>query len=364
MRQVIVLGGLLAVALVGTYVTWTAEEQAEPKPGETEVYAGDVKDVSRVVWTSEKLDVELRPSSDAKGDYVMVHVTERRDKSAKPPTPPGEEPGHGDDHPEEGEEAPPADPAAPAEGGTQEAPPEVETVVTYFKGNQETEALLKGLAPLKALRELTIPADADQAPFGFDKPAATLEVSRAAGAVKLTVGGETFGSKDRYVRLDQRTFLVDDQTLRPLQYGKTRLLERNLQPLAEADVTTVQVTYGDRSGTFAQQKKKEGDTEKAFWTDAATPDTEHEVAGPWLGKVFKLRVREFVQPEALPTLEPVFRYTVTGKDQTWVVDVSKATVDGKETWYAQADFLRSTVELTASLVTDAVADLESLFPPE
>lgn len=361
MRQVFVLGGLLAVALVGSYITWTAEETAEPKPGETQVYAGDVKDISRVVWTSEKMDVELRPSTDAKGEYVMVHVTERREKSTKPPKPPGEDHGHGDDHPEEGEETP-TDPAAPTEGA--DAPAEVETIVTYFKGNTEAEDLMKSLAPLKALRELEIPADADQTVFGFEKPTATLEVSRAAGAVKVVVGGETFGSKDRYVRLDQHTFLVDDQTLRPLQYGKTRLLERNLQPVAEADVEKVQVVYGDRSSTFTQQKKKDGDQEKSFWADAASPADEHPVAGPWLGKVFKLRVREFVQPEALPTLEPVFRYTVVGKDQSWTVDVSKATVDGKETWYAQADFLRSTVELTASLVTDAVADLESLFPPE
>ena len=41
----------------------------------------------------------------------------------------------------------------------------------------------------------------------------------------MPVGGETWGSSDRYVGLEGRVFLVDDADLRPLQYGKTRLVE-------------------------------------------------------------------------------------------------------------------------------------------
>ncbi len=358
MRQVIVLGGLLSVALVGSYMTWTAEDTGEPKAGEAVVYKADVKDISRVVWTSDKLDVELRPSSDDKGDYVMVHVTERREKpKPRPLTPPKVE-DEGDDHGEEGPDAKDGEDKADDEA-EEEEPAEIETVITYFKGNESADELLASLAPLVAMRELEIPADADQSVFGFDDKAAKLEIQKASGPITLAVGGETFGSKDRYVRLDKKTYLVDDQTLRPLQYGKTRLLERNLQPLAEKEIESIEVVAGERKVTFAQQNAD--DRTKSFWADASTPDTEHEVAGTWLGKAFKMRAREYVEPKDLPELKPVFTYKVTGAEKTWTVDISQdAADDGK--FYAQADFLRATVELTASLASDTVADLDSLFP--
>ena len=111
--------------------------------------------------------------------------------------------------------------------------------------------------------------------------------------------------------------------------------------------------------SFVQQNAD--DRTKAYWADAADAETEHEVAGTWLGKVFKLRARAYVEPADLPELVPVFRYTVTGDGKTWNIEVSKDAGDDKK-YYAKADFLRSTVELTASLAGDAVADLDALFP--
>lgn len=364
MKQGIVLGGLLGVALLATYITWFEDGEVTVKEGEAVVYSADRADISKVVWTSEKVDVELRPSKDEKGEYVMVHVTERREKAKpKPLTPP--EPaddGHGHDHGEEAPEKP--EDSEQGEDATEEAPeepPEIETTVTYFKGNEAAEELMQSLAPLVAMRELSLPADADATAFGFDEPSATLEVHRAAGAVSITVGGETYGSKDKYVQLDDKTFLVDDQTLRPLQYGKTRLLERNLQPLAEKEITKIDVSSNGRSAAFTQANAD--DRTKAFWADVGTPDTEHEVAGAWLGKAFKMRARTYVEPADLPELTQVFRMVVHSDEGSWTVDVSKAADDDKA-YYAQSDFLRSTVELTASLASDAIADIDGLFDIE
>ena len=50
-------------------------------------------------------------------------------------------------------------------------------------------------------------------------------------------------------------------------------------------------------------------------------------------------------------------------DQSWTVDVLQHPTDGK-VFYAKSDFLRSHVELTASLATDAIADLDTMFATE
>lgn len=358
MRQVIVLGGLLGVALIGSYLTWTADETRELSADEVLVYNASPDDVSNVAWKSEKIDVELRPGSDDNGEYVMVHVTERREKVEPKPMKPPEADDHdhgedGDDHGEDGEDTEDGDDA-------EEAPPEVETIVTYFKGNDAADELLASLAPLIAMRALPVEAGADKATYGLDEPTATLEVHRSAGQVTLEIGGETFGAKDKYVGYDGKVFLVDDQTLRPLQYAKTRLLERNLQPLRENDIESVTVTRDGQTATFTHVNRD--DRAKAFWAASDAPDTEHEVAGTWLGKAFKMRAREYVEPADLPELTPVFTYAVTGDGHTWTVEVSQSAADEK-VWYAKADFLRASVELTASLASDAAADVDSLFAP-
>lgn len=360
MRQVFVLGGLLGVALIGSYLTWTADETRELGADEVVVYNATPADVSTIAWKSEKLDVELRPGSDDHGDFVMVHVTERREK-VEPPKNPKSPDGH--DHGDEGDDhADEAEGEGEDDGGDEaaEEAPEIETVVTYFKGNEAATSLLESLAPLVAMRALPVTADADKATYGLDEPTATLEVNRSSGQLTLQVGGETFGAKDKYVGYDGKVFLVDDQTLRPLQYAKTRLLERNLQPLREADIEQVSVTVAGKTASFVQENRD--DRAKAYWAASDATETEHAVAGTWVGKAFKMRAREYVEPADLPDLQPVFSYTVTGDGQTWTVDV-RQSADEAKTWYAEADFLRSTVELTASLASDAAADVDSLFAP-
>jgi hypothetical protein len=180
--------------------------------------------------------------------------------------------------------------------------------------------------------------------------------------VSVSVGGETYGSKDRFIKYNDNFFLVDDQTLRPLQYGKTRLLERKLHPILEADITTVTIGQGPKSVTFAQQHGD--DRSKVFWSDANTPDTEHDMAGPWLGKVFKMRAKTHLQQADLPEgLEAAFTLAFQSKDDNWTVEVLSDPADPKRV-YAKVSYLRGHVELTASLANDAMTDISELFPPE
>ena len=356
MRQVAILGGLLAVSLVATYTTWHAEDTEDMKPGEVEVYRTS-GDVDQVTWTSEPTDVTLEHRSDDKGDYIWVTVTERKPVVVPPtpPSPPEAEDAEGSEDAEESEDAEGTENAEDAEDA---APPEpeIETTVSAFRGNNAAEGVFKDMAPLVALRSLSVDADNDA--FGFNEPSATIRVTSGGSETELTVGAETFGSRDKYVMVGDKVYLVDDTKLRPLQYGKSRLLERNPQPIGESSATRITVQRGEDVRTFTQQNIE--DRAQAMWTLDGQPETEHPVAGAWFGKVFKLRAKSYVAEADIPAnLTDIFSYTVSNDEREWTISVKRDEVG--DAWYAETDFLRATIELTSSLAADAVVDLDGLF---
>ena len=153
-------------------------------------------------------------------------------------------------------------------------------------------------------------------------------------------------------------YLVDDTKLRPLQYGKSRLLERNPQPIGESSATRITVQRGEDVRTFTQQNIE--DRAQAMWTLDGQPETEHPVAGAWFGKVFKLRAKSYVAEADIPAnLTDIFSYTVSNDEREWTISVKRDEVG--DAWYAETDFLRATIELTSSLAADAVVDLDGLF---
>ncbi|NCG17581.1 MAG: hypothetical protein GWP91_01010 [Rhodobacterales bacterium] len=343
MKQVIALSALLTLALVGSYSTYFGEAAKDLRSGEVPIY--NLSGLSQVAWRSENIDVVLDQKKDDHGEFVWVTVTERREVM-KPKPPP---------------EIPPDTPAeddAPPEPEVDADPPEIVTNSVAFKGNSTAEDLWDDLNPLIAMRPLTLPDGVDD-PFGFDDAHGTIDLTTSAGVVSLTIGGETYGAKDRYLQHEDQAFLVDDQTLRPLEYGKTRLLERILQPLSEHEVDTVTLVTPSTTLSFVQQNAS--DRAKAFWSLNTDPETEHPIAGAWFGKVFKMRAKQYVEDEStLGELTPVFRFETTGDGKIWVIDVVES-VEKPGVYYAKCDFLRATVELTKSLAADAVIDLKQLI---
>lgn len=211
-----------------------------------------------------------------------------------------------------------------------------------------------------ALRELATDSTYDAKTFGLDAPKGTLTVDKGGAPLVMQIGGETWGARDRYVQLDTKVFLVDDQDLRPLQYGKTRLVERAVQPLAEADLDSATVTQAGVTVGFTQKNRE--DRQAAYWARDAAPDQKDEVGATWLDKLLKVRVQSFPAADEVPaTLTPVFSYSVTGhKDgaaATWTVDVLRDDSATPPEFYAKSAFDRSTVKLTRTLAAEVVADI-------
>jgi hypothetical protein len=330
MRQVWFLGAALTAALAGSYVTWTSDA---PNPEDAEkvaVYRADKNDVQKIVWKSKDSSVTLERKSDEFGPYTWVTVTEKPGPKIKPP---------GDT------DAPPV--------------PDAPEKTTAFKGNDAADKLWESFGPLLALREIDTQT-ADKAVFGFAEPFANLEITRNAGAVAMVVGGETWGAKDRYVEADQRVFLVDDADIKPLQFGKTRLVERGLQPLATPDLEKVSLHRGSDEMAFVQQNKD--DAAKAFWARSTTPDVKDDGGSTWIDKVTKLKVQSYVAADETPaTLEPVFDLAFEGKGKRWTVEVLRGGTAEAKDYFAKSSFDRGLVKLTRSIASDVVADVDGVI---
>lgn len=363
MKRIGILSGLLAVALIGSYLTWT-DDEAEQDETEVVVLQARTGDLSSITWSSDDVNVKLERRTDDLGDYTWVTVHETVDVSPPEPEPKLVPDPDGDlerrddeasDHTESGDES--TDEDASSEALTVAAEPVLEEREVSFKGNDKADELWDDFAPMRAERRLGSLSDIDPSLTGLDDPTATIAVQRRDETLQLRVGGETYGSRDLYVALDDEVFLIDEAMLRPLEHAKNRLVERRLHPLREPEVERLVLTRGDATRTLLQVNRD--DDAQRFWADASTPDTADEDATTWLSKLFRLRAQGY-DVDADLDLSPVFTATLEGDDGTWQVEV--LTADGQ--YYARSAYNRTPVQLTRSLASELDADMSAVFDPE
>ncbi|MEO0602854.1 MAG: hypothetical protein AAF211_15545, partial [Myxococcota bacterium] len=188
----------------------------------------------------------------------------------------------------------------------------------------------------------------------------------------LTVGAETYGSKDLYVGYAGRVFLVDNKTLQPLEFAAQRLVERALHPVEETDAVSLALTWPDgteRTWTH-EERASSSDAPNArptqVWASTEAPDEADDAAATWINKLLRMRLRSYLddEEEAELVLEKVFAVTLTGPERAWRIEVFESEdEDGEPQWYARSDFNRGgVVQLTASLAREVADDLGNLRP--
>lgn len=266
MNRIYILFGALLVSLIVSYTTWTAEPgTASASNTQVPIYKSSTRDLQSILWSAKDLKVDVEQREDAQGAYRWITVTETTHPDEEPADP------FAHAHPDD----PKVDETTEAEAeGTPDAheheepaaPPE--TVVTSFLGNDAALTLWETFGPLHALRKLS--DDGDPSVFGFEEDPSLLTIQRTAGEVSLTVGAETYGSKDRFVEREGDVFLVDDAHFRSLQHPKTHLVERRLFPMTETELTQVLVHREGSEATYVQRNKD--DRAQAFWAHESSPD--------------------------------------------------------------------------------------------
>lgn len=352
-KNVAILGGLLTVALIGSYVSWTSEDE-EIEDGQVTVIDAKPEQLSAVTYANDELQVELTMRSDDRGRYVWVKTTETEMVPVPPePTPEPLE------SVEDGEDAVDDAPVEPPEPELVE-----EITVTEFKAGDAGDTLLASLAPLLAERQLDVAPERYEE-FGLLEPEASFSVTRDGKPERaFSVGGEAYGSRDLYVleSADGSVYLFDQELLRPLRYATTRLPDRTLQPAAAEDIVAITVIAGDQ--TLALEHFNRSDREAEYW-GLAGATVGDESAATWLGKALGLKAKGYVQADRPPTetvpavtlrIEPV-------EGDPWTVEVFSGTdFEGDTAWYARSEHTRELVELHPAQASELVQDLETILP--
>lgn len=342
MRQVIIYATLLVVLLCGAYLKWTAEPAPDSEDGVV-LLAGEPDDITSVSWKSEDAEVLLTRKSDDHGDYLWVEHSKWEEQKIEGPTLPVDDASAGSG--EEAEEL-------------AELPTEKVERRTVFKASDKGDALLAKLAPLQAIRKLD-QVDADKlAEIGLDAPTESLVLTRGGDTVTLEIGGEAYGTKDRYVRHvgTGDIYLVDDQLVKDLEYSRTRLPDRSLWSLETPQIASVTIQHGDASRTLEQRNPD--DPKAATWVPAGQEDEDEQVT-TWLGKALRLKGTTYVDPAADdgPTdLQERFRMTLSPAAKDAQAETLVVLQDGEDgDWYGRSEHTRGLLKLLKA-PTRAVAD--------
>jgi hypothetical protein len=319
-------GGLLALLLAASW--WTAHVV----PPETEmlspVYPAQNELADIVSFRSDDANITIYRKNDQYGDYLWVEST--ADHATTEPAPTD------------------ADPDATKEVKT--------TKTTGFLGNAGAQKVLEDLSPLIPLRYLE--GNVDLAQFGLDTPKSTLRVHFGDLEHIIQIGDETYGAKDRYASLNGELFLVKDNPIRSIEFGKLRLVDRALHPLTEQKIIAITITRPDGSARTLEQHNAD-DRTAAYWAFSGE-EIEAPIAATWLVRLLKLKVQGYKIATDLPEVSvPLMKITIEDSETKHTLHLF--TDESAQRYYAKSSYNRATVTITKSLTVDLAKDLDSLF---
>ncbi len=391
-RSIWIYGGLLVVLLALSYLRWTGALGSDQEQGDVIIMHAVETEIEKVAYHDEKQDVALEWKTDDLGAYAWVRHEQRTKlkkpskKSSSQETPggpeqdsSGEEPSGKDselDKDSEGESAEQPGALQPGESPPEQAEdaaskpeePEEEFEIkvenSSFKGGKAADELRQSLAPFKAIRKLQNPSPEKAQELGLAEPEAWIQVTRKGRTYRFELGGEAYGTKDRYLHdiENNQYYLVDADTLRPLRYARSRLPDRSLTSLEEADIQKVRLEGSSGSTDMVQQNRQDKDA--AFWANPSDTTRPMEIYANWLDKVLRLKglsyVKDDEQPQDLALAFKVRLYPESGKEETIEVFTSKGE-NGEARYFARSNFSRGLVKLHKVLAEEATQDVPDVI---
>lgn len=337
-RSVSIYGVIVAVLLGLSWAEWTAPPEVD-LGDKVVVMQGESKDVERVLWKGLKDEVNIERKLDAAGPYLWVTYTKWEEPKTPKPEP----------------LAPEAEPTEP------EPPAEKVAKVQVFKAGDTGDKLMDSLSPMLALRELTDVPPEKMATLGLDESKESLEVVRNGRSRVLEIGGEAYGSKDRYARDKEsgNIYLIDDELLRPLKFAKGQMPDRALYSIAADRVESATISGGSTSLEVIQRNA--ADKDKATWVRASDPDTVAEQLKTWMDKALQLKGNTYVAPDDMPDdLQDRFQLTIKGTDgKTETLSVQQSA--SKSGWYGKSDHTRGLVKLLTGPTSSLYEDIDDMI---
>ncbi len=350
MRSVTIFGVILVVAMGFSWQRYTHGE--EKVLTGTVLIDGKKDDLQKASYKGPDLDVEYERRTDGLGTYGWVTVTENKKKKIPDPSKPGS------------------------------MMDSSETKVTKFKAGGGDDKLVDSLTPLMAVRSLDdVPADKIES-FGLTAPDTSLTVTSGGKDRALQLGGETYGTKNRYVKeaASGHVYVVDDEVFKAFKFAATRLPERGLTDRKPEDIVSATLGQGADSVTWTHKNKD--DKAAAEWdregappppaapladgTPAPAPTAKDVTFANWMDTALKLKSTAYVQDGDEPTtLEPAFDLTLRADGKP---DETIHVLHNGDDWYARGEFTRGLVKLSRGPAEDANGDVDDILagktPPE
>jgi hypothetical protein len=364
MRSAAIYGSVLVVLLGASWADYTAEPELE-LDGKVLLVPGELDGLTKVTWSSRNRDEAIiERKEDGVGTYYDVQYTRWTEvKKPEPLKPPEPDEAEGPKTPDEAAADGADTPDSPEEPPEPEPEPEYESKETAFKAGVKGDELFTSLSPMLALRKLGDMSPEKMETTGLDDPKDALILERSGKTTKLEVGGEVYGTRDRYVR-DPATgevYLVDDELLRPLRYARTRLPDRTLWSFDAPKIK--KITIGSPDGSVEVLHQNPQDAEKATWVRADTPEEADEQLETWMAKAMRMKSSAYADADdEIDGIELLFSLTIedeSGKIQT--LEVLRKPDDDKANYWGRSEHTRGTVKLLRGQTRALADDLSAII---
>ncbi len=256
MNEVRVFGALLAVLLVGAYLSWTSDDDS---PDTSAVTLWDLQPDAleriELVTTTQTVAFSFRGD-----DRLPWFEVTKRDRTQT------------------------------------------------FVGSEQTETLVKRFAPFEALRSLGRsmgPEELDKA--GLARPQRRLQITGGGKSRRYLVGNRTNGRRDHYIKTEtsDEVYLVASATLGDLELSQSKYMQRRLLVKPLEEIAAVTIAANGQAATFTHRNRD--DRKAAVWT-AEDEQTPLEEVGSFMLKLSRLTVRKYPEDQsvidkATPVLE-------------------------------------------------------------
>lgn len=362
-RGVYTLGGLLIVALVLSYISWTHEASAPSAGG---VRLADISSDSfeALRWKTPESTVEIEAQSDAHGRWLRVTVESpgRNGEAAEAAA----EDGAGEDS-EEAEQEPGGEEGedSPGSNGRDGGAGSGDRII--FTGGPQARRAVDAVSPLFATRRVEGVTDERLEAMGFVGPERTLELVERGTSHLFELGGRSYGGGFQYLRRpgERAVYLVEAGPLRPLEHGARRLMQRELIGTRRNDIERLKVQSAEGGELTIVHQRRGSEPGRSFFADSAEPDRPMGQYDNWIGKVLALRAVDYPREEELSgELELVVRlaFQAAGSSRPALVDIFREVgAKHEERWYARSDHARALVSLPGAATSEVIADLGAVM---